>query len=202
MRRYFLLALTLLLAAGFAAAQEKAKPEKAAPSAAADAMMEAWMKASTPGEAHKLLAKHAGVWDAEVKLWMDPAAPPMVSKGKGTNTLIFGGRFVETRFTGDFNGQPFEGIGYMGYDNIQKKYVGFWIDNTATWFMTSTGTADKEGKTWRSSGEVSDPMTGTMKPFREEAIFETPDRLVSRAYDKGPDGKEFKSMEITYTRVK
>ena len=201
MKRYLLIALTLLLAAGFASAQEKAKPEKTA-APAVDPMMEAWMKASTPGDAHKLMAKHVGEWDAEVKLWMDPAGEPMVSKGKGTNTLIFGGRFLESRFKGDFQGEPFEGIGYMGYDNVQQKFVNFWIDSSSTWFMLSSGTADKEGKTWRSSGQVSDPMTGKMKPYREEAVFENADRIVSRAFDKGPDGKEFKSMEITYTRAK
>lgn len=199
MRRYRWLPFVLCLA-GFALAQEKPQPTPAAP--AMDPMMEAWMKASTPGEAHKLLARHVGEWDAEVKLWMDPAAPPMISKGKGTNALIFGGRFLESRFKSEFMGQPFEGIGYLGYDNVQKKFVSFWIDSSSTWFMTSTGTADKEGRTIRSFGEVSDPMTGKIKPYRDEAVFEGPDRMVSRSFDKGPDGKEFVSMEITYTRVK
>lgn len=200
MKRYLLLTLALLLA-GLALAQEKPKIEKA-PAPAADPMMEAWIKASSPGEPHKLMARYVGEWVAEVKLWMDPAGEPMVSKGKGTNTLIFGGRYLESRFAGEFQGQPFEGIGYMGYDNVQQKFVNFWIDSSSTWFMLSTGTADKDGKTWRSSGEVSDPMTGRMKPYRDESVFETPDRMVSRAYDKTPDGKEFKSMEITYTQVK
>jgi hypothetical protein len=200
MKRALLPALALLLA-GLAMAQEKAQLGKA-PEPAADPMMEAWIKASSPGEAHKLMQKHVGEWVAEVKLWMDPSAEPMVSKGKGTNTLIFGGRYLESRFVGEFQGQPFEGIGYMGYDNVQKKFVNFWIDSSSTWFMLSSGTTDKAGKVWRNSGEVSDPMTGKMKPYREEAVFETPDRIVSRAYDKTPDGKEFKSMEITYTRAK
>jgi hypothetical protein len=90
----------------------------------------------------------------------------------------------------------------MGYDNVQKKFVIFWIDSSSTWFMLSAGTADKDGKTWRSSGEVSDPMSGKAKSYRDECVFEGPDRYVSRAYDKTPDGKEFKSMEITYTRAK
>jgi hypothetical protein len=203
MKRYLLPILALLILASLAVAQEKppAKIEKAPPPAA-DPMMEAWMKASSPGEAHKLMERHVGVWDAEVRLFMDPAGPPMITKGKGTNTLILGGRYLESRFKGEFEGQPFEGIGYMGYDNVRKEFVNFWIDSTSTWFMFSAGTADKEGKVWKNTGEVSDPVTGKAKPYREEAVFETPDRLVSRAYDKGPDGREFLSMEIVYTRAK
>lgn len=196
MKRCVLLAFALLLA-GFPLAQDKPKIEKA-PAPAVDPMMEA----SSPGGAHKLMEQYVGEWDAVVKLWMDPSAEPMVSKGKGSNTLIFGGRYLESRFKGDFQGEAFEGIGYMGYDNVQKKFVNFWIDSSSTWFMISTGTADKEGRTWRNAGEVSDPLTGRMKSYREEAVFEGPDRIVSRAFDKGPDGKEFMSMEITYTRVK
>lgn len=200
MKRCLSLVLMLLLA-GLALAQE---PPKADPPAAQapDPMMEAWMKASSPGEAHRLMAKHVGEWNAEVKLWMDPAGEPMTSTGKGTNTLIFGGRYLESRFKGEFMGEPFEGIGYMGYDNVQKKFVNFWIDSTSTWFMFSEGSADADGKTWKNTGEVPDPFSGKMKPFREEAVFEGPDRIVSRAFDHTPDGKEFKSMEIVYTRSK
>jgi hypothetical protein len=198
MKRYLMLVLVLLLA-GMSVAQEKAAAEPAPPP---DPAMEAWVKAGLPGEAHKLMAKHVGEWNAEVKLWMAPGAEPMVSKGRGTNTLIFGGRYLESRFKSEFMGETFEGIGYMGYDNVRKRFVNFWIDSSSTWFMLSEGTADRDGKTWRSSGEVSDPMTGKMKPYHDETVFESADRVVSRSFEKGPDGKEFVSMEIAYTRVK
>jgi hypothetical protein len=41
---------------------------------------------------------------------------------------VLGGRFVEQRYAGNFMGQPFSGLGYTGYDNYRKKYIGSWMD--------------------------------------------------------------------------
>ena len=44
--------------------------------------------------------------------------------------------------------RPFQGLGFTGYDNHPKKYVGVWIDNMTTSIMTSSGTFDAGGKTF------------------------------------------------------
>src|ERR1043165_7932011 len=103
------------------------------------AMMEAWMKASTPGDAHKKLDNMVGTWDVTVKSWMAPGEPPMESTGTAMNQWVLGGRWMEEKFTGSFMGMPFQGIGYTGYDNIKKQYVGTWMDNMTTAMMGSRG---------------------------------------------------------------
>ena len=40
-------------------------------------------------------------------------------------------------------GMPMEGIGFLGYDTINKKYTMFWIDNMATVMSTAEGAADQ-----------------------------------------------------------
>src|SRR6058998_2961620 len=97
-----LLVLTLLVASVAIAAdapKDKAAQQKAA--------MEAMMRAATPGDAHKKLNSMAGTFDAKVKTWMEPGAPPMESSGKAVNEWVLGGRWLQQRFDGTFMNQPF-----------------------------------------------------------------------------------------------
>jgi hypothetical protein len=119
-----LLALALL-AAGPALTQEGAQEEAMeAPEMSADeaAMMEAWMKAMTPGPQHQMLADTAGEWTFTIKSWMDPEAEPMVSEGTAHRTMELGGRVVEEVVESSMMGQPFEGIGRTGYDNLTGEW--------------------------------------------------------------------------------
>src|SRR5687768_2235337 len=123
-----------LLVAGAAAAQD-AKPADKPMSAEEKAMMDAWAKFATPAEGHRALAGMVGTWDAEVTSWMSPGQPPVKSKGISENRMVLGGRWVESKFTSEMMGQPFEGVGYTGYDNHKKKYMGTWMDNMSTAVM-------------------------------------------------------------------
>src|SRR5919109_3233842 len=76
------------------------QPPKKEPTAEEKAAMDAMMKAASPGEPHKKLTVFVGTWDATVKTFMQPGAPPQESKGLATNTAIFGGRFIKQDFTG------------------------------------------------------------------------------------------------------
>jgi len=176
--------------------QKQAKPPAVSPE------MAAYMKLASPNENHKLLEPFVGNWKAEVKIWMDPSAPPSVSEGTASYRMIYDGRFLQGEFTGEYMGHPFNGMELMGYDNLQKKFIGFWVDSGSTWFMTSTGTVDKDGKTFRMSGTMTNPMTMKPEEYRDESTFETPDRIISKSFSKQPGGKEFQGMEIIYTRVK
>jgi hypothetical protein len=180
----------------------KQKKEAAPPSAEEQKMMEAWMKAMTPGENHKALEAFVGTWDTKVKAWMQPGAPAVESTGVSTNSWILGGRFIEQRFEGSFMGQPFTGLGYTGYDNIAKKFIGSWMDNMSTGAMNSTGMMEKDGKTFTFVGSMLDPMTGKASDVKEKITVIDADTHTMEMWAPGPDGKMYKNMEITYTRRK
>ncbi len=199
---------TLILAAVAALtaslpAQEKAK-KPAAKTAPPDekAMMEAWKKASTPGEMHKKLDDMVGTFDASVRMWMDPSQPPEDSTAKSVNTWVLGDRFVETKHEGTMMGEPFNGIGYTGYDNVQKKYVGTWMDSAGTGMMMSTGTADPSGKVMTSTATMVDPMTGKAAKITEKVTVADNDHHVMEMWGPDMSGKNYKMMEITYIRKK
>jgi len=190
-----------LLAAGAAGAQD-AKPAEKPMSAEQKAMMDAWAKFATPGEGHKALAGMVGTWDAEVTSWMEPGQPPTKSKGTSENRMVLGGRWVESKFTSEMMGQPFEGLGYTGYDNYKKKYIGTWQDNMSTAVMISEGTMDAAGKVMTSTSTMDDVMTGKKAEVKMTTTIVSPDHHVFEMWGPGPDGKVAKQMQIDYRRRK
>lgn len=175
--------------------------EKAQKPAMDPAMMEAMMKAGTPGEHHKKLEPFAGSWNTKATFWTVPGGDPMTMDGSSENKVIFGGRYVEQRFSGSFMGMPFEGLGYTGYDNIKGQYFGTWMDNMSTCVMMSTGKM-LDGKTYEFKGTMPDPMTGKDTRVDEKITVVDADHHVMEMWGPGPDGKMFKTMEIQYTRKK
>lgn len=212
-----LLSVTLLgaLCAGSAFAAEPAKPE-AKTEAKADAkaeqktdkkdptqaMMDAMERAGKPGDAHKRLADMAGSFDSVTRMWMMPGAQPVESKGHSENKLLWDGRFLQQDFRGEAMGKPFTGLGMTGYDNTRKRYVATWMDSMDTALAYMEGTMDAAGKVLTMTMNRTDPMTGKPHRMRTVTRVESPDRHVFELYEPGPNGKEFKSMEMVYTRAK
>lgn len=163
-------------------------------------MMEVWMKLARPGEPHKLLQPLVGTFSAEVTTWEGPGATPQKSSATSENTWVLGGRFVHQVVKGSFAGEPFEGIGYLGYDNYKKAYVGVWMDSMGTGVMMSEGTVDASGKVFTFTAEMDDPVSGKTLAFRETLRVLEGGKLVTEMFVTGPDGNEFKNMEIVYTR--
>lgn len=206
MNSRFSLALALLCGLSFGAFAQHDHGSKpaAAPAQAPSmdqAMMEAMMKAGTPGDAHKKLDAFTGNWDTKITMWMMPGQPPMSSTGSSENRWLFGGRYLEQRFKGDFMGMPFEGLGYTGYDNVKNQYWGTWMDSMSTAMMASTGSS-ADGKVWNFTGAMPDPMTGKDAKVEEKITIVDADHHTMEMWTPGPDGKMFKTMEIAYSRKK
>ena len=175
---------------------------KAAPKMSAEekAAMDAMMAAATPGAAHKALQPFAGKFDATVTMWPAPGAPPSESKGASDSKWVLGGRWLEQTYTGSFMGMPFNGIGYTGYDNVSKQYVGTWMDSFSTGPMTSTGSVDAGGKTWSFTSTWNDPVTGKATPGTQKVTVADNDHHTMEFWGPAPDGTSYKMMEIRYTR--
>lgn len=198
MRIRTLLAGAFLVVTFAAAADEP----KTAATAQPDPSAEAYMKAMSPGEPHKKLDTFVGTWETTVSMWMAPGTEPSKNSGVSENRWVLGGRQLEQRFKGTFMGMPFEGLGYTGYDNVRKQYVGTWMDNFSTGVMVSTGSIGADGKTFTFTGTSSDPMTGKDAPIEEKLIITDADHHTMEMWGPGPDGKMYKMMEIAYARKK
>ncbi len=164
--------------------------------------MEAYMKAMAVTDNHKALEFFAGDWEVKSTMWTMPGMPPSGGGGTGGAEMILGGRFVMMRFKGTMMGQPFEGLQIVGYDNINQKYVTFWIDNSSTAFFLMTGTRDPDTKIFNDGGLWPDPLTGGTSKVRASTRVLGPDEYLYEMFMVMPDGSEFKSLENMYSRKK
>jgi hypothetical protein len=185
--------------AGYSA--DKKKAAAAAPDM--NAMMEQAKKLGTPGANHQVLEPLAGKWTATTRMWMKPGDKPMESQGTSETSWILGNRFLKQDFRGTWNGQAFEGLGYTGYDSVRGQYETTWMDNMMTGIIKLPGSYDAASKTLRFAGEFSCPLTGDKnRQMRAEWKVVDNDQNVYTAYDKTPEGQDYKSMEIVYKRMK
>jgi uncharacterized protein DUF1579 len=199
------IALVFVAAAAFFAGRlarpGKAEDNPADPAAAMQALV-------TPGKDHKLLEKRAGNWDYAGKLWTAPGAPASEFKGKNVCKMVLGGRFLFDVTDGDPiipGGEPFHGMGLTGFDNFRKKYINTWADNMTTAIMHSEGERSADGTEVVYATQQPDLMSGDPKKMVKSRTVEkrvSDDQFVFQMFDPGPDGKEVKVLEITYTRKK
>jgi hypothetical protein len=168
------------------------------------AMQELMMKLAQPGPQHERFKQMVGDWNCAVRTYCDPETgntltTPTESKGQAKFTLELGGRFLQQRFTGEFQGMKFEGLGLCGSDNGNQKYVGTWVDNMGTGIMHNEGTFDERTQTLHETGTYEMPgMTMTFK-LATKYVSEN-EFLFTMAFVEG--GQEKKMMEMTYTRKK
>ncbi|MCA9235393.1 MAG: DUF1579 domain-containing protein [Planctomycetales bacterium] len=156
-----------------------------------------------PTPAHRQMAREAGVWEADVKMWMAPEDVPMSSQAVETNEML-GDYWLESKFEGEFGGQKFVGKGMTGYDPAAKKFVGTWCDTMTPYLTTTEGDYDVETHTLTMMGASRDPATGEMTKSKITTKYVDDDAKVMTMYGPVPDedGQWWKMMEITYKRKK
>jgi hypothetical protein len=166
-------------------------------------MMKNWMAYMTPGAEHKMMASWDGEWKAEITMWMSPEAPPTKTVGTTVNKTIFDGRYQQSAHKGSWDGQPFEGMSTLAYDNAKKVFISTWIDNMGTGVMVGEGPWDEATKSISLRGKMVDPSSHKEVEFREVYKVVDENNQVMEMYAPVPGGKgEFRTMEIKYTRSK
>jgi hypothetical protein len=164
-------------------------------------MEEAWKKAATPRAEHRALDALVGKYKVETKMWMDPLMQPDVATGIAEYSWILDGHFLSLDYHGEFQGRRFDGQSLFGFNNMTGKYESTWVDSMSTQIMKSEGTADASGKVITFAGEFLCPIRQGPQKIREVMTIGT-DKHTYEMFDRTPDGKEYKSLEITYTRDK
>ncbi|MHB8079249.1 MAG: DUF1579 domain-containing protein [Candidatus Krumholzibacteriia bacterium] len=185
-----------LLASAAAFAQTGTKSADKLEAKAMDEMM-AMMQ---PGPEHKQLEKLVGTWKAVNRMWMDPAGPPMESAGTMEYVSVMDGRYVHGVYKGTLMGLPYEGMSIDGYDRFKKQYFSLWFDNMGTGFIQMYGTCSPDGKTTTLEGTMYDRELGRDVPVRSVSTWLDPNTLRYEMFEN-KNGKELRTMEITYTRT-
>lgn len=179
------------------ATKKTAAAKKGAPSM--DEMMAEYAKYGAPGLEHQRIKALEGSWSTTSKMWMGPGEPK-TSNGSSEKKWIHDGRFLQEEFRGEFMGKPFSGMGLLGYDHYKKKYNGIWTDSMATSIWVGLGAGGADGKSVSLIGSFDDVLTGKKKTVRAVTRIVDQNQHIFEWYEPGPDGKEVKTMEVTYTR--
>jgi|WetSurMetagenome_2_1015567.scaffolds.fasta_scaffold23465_3 hypothetical protein len=161
--------------------------------------MKKWMDYMTPGKEHQEFAKMEGDWTYTGKMWMDPNAEPQAFNGNAKFEMLLGGRYSQLTVTGKMMGMDFKGIGIDGFDNSQKKWISIWIDNFGTGILYMEGTYDENSKKIIYKGKAVDPMTGKDMEYKQ-TVKQIDDKNCEMEMFNISEGKEFKSMEMNYTK--
>lgn len=174
---------------------------KGAPAATAVAQAPA-SPSGAPGPYHDNFKPLVGDWSVTVQYWATSGATPIQSEAVATKKLILGGRFLEESFRGESNGETFTVLAMLGYDGAKNKYSGNWVDTRSTGFHLSTGSCDESGKTITMMETLTDAKGGKIGHNRTVIRVINDSKHVVEMHLAGADGKEYKSLEIAYTRTR
>lgn len=161
-----------------------------------------WQAYMTPGTVHKMMAKWDGTWNGDITMWMQPGAPEQKNKGTMVNKMIMNGLYQQSAITGNMMGMPFNGMSTTAYDIHRKEFISTWIDNMGSGIMVLKGPWDEATKTVTMKGTMVDPGTTAEVDVRETFKVIDDNTQVMEMFIAMPDGKEFKTMNIKYTRKK
>ena len=157
------------------------------------------MAFATPGAMHKMMASWDGNWTATIKFWINPELPPDSMVSVSVNKMINNGLIQYSTHTGSWAGMPFNGVSQTGYDNHREVFWSTWFDNFGSGLVYLEGTWNDATKTISMKGKTTDPETKAQLDVRETLKVVDDNTQLMEQY-LTHDGKEMKSMEITFRR--
>jgi hypothetical protein len=140
------------------------------------------------------------VWDTAATVWLAAGGAADTAKGRAEFWSNHGDRFLIEEFNGALLGRPVTLHLIFGYDNAKKKYVASMVSSVATEIKVREGTADATGKVITFNGQTFDPVDGKYHAERAVYKIESDKKLLVEVFETPPGGKEWKKMEVVYTR--
>jgi hypothetical protein len=158
------------------------------------------VKGDSPGPIHHRLNDLAGTWDVAIQYKLGDKT----YDGKATCEAkwILDGRFLQQEYKSRFQGQPFQVIQLLGYDNPRKKTIEIMIDNRSTSVLHNEGSISDDGKVITNLGESRDPDTGKPYKLRTVTTIVNPGHFTLEWFRTDDGDKENRVVSMTHTRHK
>ena len=173
--------------------------------------LQKWLSTLNPSKHHEKLAPFAGDWNTVTRMYFGgPGSPAVESSGTSTKKWVLGKRHIMEEHkgfmmmpdleTGGMKKTPYEGIGFVGYDNYRNMYTGSWRSNLGTNVLSYTGSMDPKGKVLRSYGKMDEPMLNVIgRTVKYEMTIVNKDQHILKVYDLHARD-DYLVFDITYTR--
>jgi hypothetical protein len=155
---------------------------------------------SKPGAGQKYLEKFAGEWVVD-KTFFPKSGQPARMKGECRQTMIQGGRFLQSEFTFHAKGGDTTGLGLIGFEPETGKFTSVWIDSRQTRMSLRQSEGRFDGEQIVLYGKTLDGEKS--KKGRSRTVSRLEDggrRLVHRQYNIAADGSDRVIMELALTR--
>jgi len=165
------------------------------------AILETLRELATPGEHHEHLAPLVGSWITAGTYWLSSGETAEAS-GTIETEWVLGGLFLQSRMRSELLGEPYEGLAIDGYDYVTEQYMGSYVDNLGSFVLSFTGTCDQDGRVRTMRAEFIDPVWGTKMVNRSVTTIIDDDTYRYESWLVHEDGREFKQLEFTATRVR
>lgn len=155
-----------------------------------------------PCEEHKLFNQLVGKWEQEYKFYVAPGTEPTTSKGKAESELILGGRFLQTKASGEAMGTVIESLGLMGFDRRFNKYTAYGFDTMGTYVVNPKGDYNSSSKILTLTGKNYEMMLNDYSDYRMVYYLDKVDEYKFELYFTFPGKEEVKYLEILSKRIK
>jgi hypothetical protein len=192
-----LLPLATIVLAGCAVREPDALDQRVKLNALA---VDEWMTLGKPGQEHNILAKFVGEWEVTISSRPTISATAELSAGRSQISQVLDGRFVEERFSGQVAGRPYEGRGYLGFDNTTRRYFSVWMESLSTAPTLSWGTYSPNEHLFSFVADVYDPLRGDTKRSYSKIVIHSPNLFTQSMIERSPEGEEFEAFGLIYKR--
>ncbi len=149
-----------------------------------------------PGPEHAHLKSMVGTWDTVMEMGGEK------SKGTAVYKSICSGMWIASDFESEVGGVPYQGRGMDGYDQLKKKYIGYWFDSMTSSAMAFEGDFDADHKVLTMTG-ISPGPDGKPQKFRSTTEMKGQDKMSFKMFMVAASGgKDELAFTIEYTRKK
>lgn len=156
-----------------------------------------------PEKQHEWLKQFVGSWEFQGECFMGPDQPPMKSSGSETVRML-GDLWMIGESKGKMpDGGMMSAIMTVGYDPVQKKFVGSWVGSCMVSMFIYEGQLEADGRTLPlhcTGPSWEDPTKITQ--YQDILEIHPDGTRFLRSKALGPDGKWMQFMSATYRKVK
>jgi Protein of unknown function (DUF1579) len=154
---------------------------------------------SAPGAGQKYLTRFVGEWDV-AKAFFPRSGEPNRSKGACRQTMIQGGRFLQSEFTFGEGERKTTGVGLIGFEPESSTFTSVWIDSRQTRMSMRKSREKFDGSQIVLFSETLGEAKEARRSRTVSKIEEGDKKIVHRQYSLG-QGEERLVMELVMTRA-
>ena len=166
---------------------------------------------STPGAEHRALEPLVGRWWVDKKIFVamgTPDKPATSSEMVTERAWVADGHFLRDVTTGKVAGQPYERIGFLGYNPMDRRYEWNTADNVTLIMMTYHGAKGSAGRqpidmagAFTDVGVTGEANVGKTIPMRTRITIIDRDHHRLEIFFTPPSGTEILADRMDFTRI-